>query len=573
MKKPAKSPSLSDDYRSLDTESLLALLAEKDAQIVSAEDQIASTQTQLTSAEAQLTSAEAKLASAQSKLSNTQGKVKQQETYITILEEYLRLAKTKQFGASSEKSTFQVDLFDEAELEVALSEFEVLLPEEDLVAPPAKKTRRRGFSEDLNRVRIEIPLSEEDKKGAQSTFFSKVKEELEFIPAQLNVLEYWQEKAVFTQDNGTDSIVAAQRPTHPLGKCIASTSLLAHIITAKYADGLPLYRQEGILRRYGGDVSRSCMAHWIVRLEDAFKPLLNLIREVQNDSDYLQADETRMYVLKEPGKTAQSDKWMWVIRGGPPDKPAVLFDYDPSRAGSVPVRLLEGFSGVLQADGYSGYGQVCANNDITRIGCMDHARRKFVEAAKASKPSKQKRKNQPSKADVALGKIRKLYRIEAELKNANDEQRYAARQRLAVPLLDELKVWLEKNVAKVLKGGHTYKAIQYMLNQWSYLIGYCEDGKLHISNALAENAIRPFAIGRKAWLFADTPQGAHASAACYSLIETAKANNLEPYAYIKYVLDHIGEADTAEQIEALLPWNVDMVSGEDNAQVFGASIR
>ncbi|MCG8432300.1 MAG: IS66 family transposase, partial [Candidatus Omnitrophica bacterium] len=351
-----------------------------------------------------------------------------------------------------------------------------------------------------------------------------------------NVLEYWQEKAVFAQENGADKVVAAARPTHPLGKCFASTSLLAHIITAKYADGLPLYRQEGILKRYGGGVSRSCMANWIVRLEGVFNPLLNLVREEQNGSDYLQADETRMHVLKEPGKSAQSDKWMWVIRGGPPDKPSVLFDYDPSRAGSVPVRLLDGFSGVLQADGYSGYGQVCTQNGITRIGCMDHARRKFADAVKASKPAKQKaRKGQPTKADVVLGKIRKLYRIESELKDCSDEQRYTARQKLAVPILNDLKVWLEKNIAKVQKDGHTHKAVQYMLNQWEYLIGYCNDGKLQISNALAENAIRPFATGRRAWLFADTPQGARASAACYSLIETAKANGLEPYAYIKYL--------------------------------------
>ncbi len=534
MKKAANKSTSIDDYRGLDTEALVALLAEKDAQLAASKSQ-----------------------------------VKEQKTYINILEEYLRLAKAKQFGASSEKLDFQVDLFDEAELEVALAEFETQLPEEDLIAPPAKQTRRRGFSENLNRVRIELPLSDEEKAGAQSTFFTKVKEELEFIPAQLNVLEYWQEKAVFPQADGADKVVAATRPTHPLGKCFASTSLLAHIITAKYADGLPLYRQEGILKRYGGDVSRSCMANWIVRLEDVFKPLLNLVREVQNDSDYLQADETRMQVLKEPGKTAQSDKWMWVIRGGPPDKPSVLFDYDPSRAGSVPVRLLDGFSGVLQADGYSGYGQVCAQNGITRIGCLDHARRKFVEAVKASEPVKQKRrKGQPTKADVALGKIRKLYRIESELKDSSDEQRYAARQKLALPILTDLKGWLEKNITKVQKGGHTHKAIQYMLNQWEYLVGYCNDGKLQISNALAENAIRPFATGRRAWLFADTPQGARASAACYSLIETAKANGLEPYAYIKYLLDHIGGADTLDKLEALLPWNAPSEKFEKNAKVF-----
>jgi transposase len=392
--------------------------------------------------------------------------------------------------------------------------------------------------------------------GAQSTFFTKTKEELEYIPAKLHVLEYWQEKAVFSQEDGSDKLVAAQRPNHPLDKCFASLSLLAYIIVAKYADGMPLYRLESIIKRSGAELNRSTMAQWIIRLDLVFKPLLKRIRTLQNSGGYLQADETRLQVLKEPGKTAQSDKWMWVIRGGPPGKPSVLFDYDPSRAGAVAERLLDGFSGVLQADGYSGYSQVCKKDTVTRIGCMDHARRKFIEAIKAAEPAKGvKRKGQPSKADVALSKIRQLYRIETGIKDQDNHQRYNTRQALAVPILESLKIWLEKNIGKVLKGSHTFKAMQYMLNQWPYLVDYCADGKLNISNALAENAIRPFAIGRKAWLFADTPHGARASATCYSLIETAKANGIDPYAYIKYILDHIADADTPEKLDALLPWN------------------
>lgn len=548
MKKAARTRKKTKNYRALDADALVALLEKKDSL---------------------LKEKESLLEEKDSQLSSSKQRAKEQKNYIVILEECLRLATIRKFCASSEKLDFQMGLFDEAELEVALAELDVQLPEEKSVTKPTNKQRRRGFSKDLNRIRIELKLSEAEKAGAKSTFFAKVKEELEFIPAKLNVLEYWQEKAVFPQDNGADKVVTAARPSHPLGKCTASTSLLAHIITAKYADGLPLYRQEGILKRYGGEVSRSCMAHWIVRLEDVFKPLLSLVREVQNESDYLQADETRMPVLKEPGKTVQSQKWMWVIRGGPPDKPSVLFYYDPSRGGSVPVRLLDGFNGVLQADGYSGYSVVCAQNNITRIGCMDHARRKFVEAVKASQPAgTKKHRSQLTKAEIALDKIRKLYRIEKVLKNISDEQRYAGRQKLALPVLKELKTWLDDNIQKVFKGGHTHKAMQYMLNQWEYLIGYCEDGRLQISNVLAENAIRPLAVGRKAWLFADTSKGACASAACYSLIETAKANSLEPYAYIKYVLDHIGEADTLDKLEALLPWNVPMEKFEKNVAVF-----
>ena len=481
--------------------------------------------------------------------------IHEQQKRIRLLEEYLRLAEVQRFCASSEKLPCQSDLFDEAELEVALSELEAQLSEDEWVRP-RKKSRKRGFNENLPRIQIHLRLSEDEKAGADKTFFTKVKEELDIVPARARVLEYWQEKAVFAGE-GQDSIVAARRPAHPLGKCFASPALLAHIIVSKYADGLPLYRLEGMLKRYGGEISRSNMAHWIVRLHEIFLPLINLIREAQLEGDYLQGDETRMPVLKEPGKTAQSDKWMWVVRGGPPDKPAVLFDYDPSRSGSVPERLLEGFTGVFQADGYSGYNRVCQANSITRIGCFDHARRKFVEASRAAEgPKKHTKAAQPSKADVALSKIRKLYTIEKSIQDLDDEGKKQARQALSVPALNDLQQWLEKNASRVSKDSLTHKAMTYTLNQWEYLIGYCADGRLNISNALAENAIRPFAVGRKAWLFADTPQGARASATCYSLVETAKLNGLDPHSYINHVLAHIAEADTVEKLEALLPWNV-----------------
>ncbi|MDD2762298.1 MAG: IS66 family transposase, partial [Methylomonas sp.] len=300
----------------------------------------------------------------------------------------------------------------------------------------------------------------------------------------------------------------------------------------------------------------SQMAHLVVPLEHYLKPLMTLIRESQNGYDYLQADETRIQVLKEDGKTAQSDKWMWVTCGGPPDEPSILFEYDPSRAGRIIERLLDGFSGVLQADGYSGYGKLCTNNGLTRIGCWDHVRRKFVEARKIALPTQGSANDNLSMADIALQKIGQLYAIERQIKEQTPEQKRAARQANSLPRLNELKAWLEDKAPRLLKGSQTRKAMEYALNQWPYLIGYCEDGRLNMSNIKVENAIRPFAVGRRAWLFADTAQGAQASATIYSLIETAKANGLEPYAYFLHLLNHIGAADSVEAIEALLPWNV-----------------
>ena len=485
--------------------------------------------------------------------------IAEQQKLLALMEEQLRLARQRRFGASSEKQPHQGDFFDEAELEVALSEIEAQLPDEAPSKP--KRKPRAGFSDKLPRVRIELPLSDAEKAGAHQTFFTKVKEELDIVPAQARVLEYWQEKAVFETDGGEQTFKAAPRPAHPLGKCIASVQLLAYVLTAKYADALPLYRLEHILKRYGGSISRTTMANWIIRLDDVFKPLINLLQEHQLSGDYLQADETRLQVLKDDGRSATSDKWMWLVRGGPPDRPVVLLHYDASRGEDVPSRLLDGFEGVLQTDGYAGYNKVCRENAITRIGCWDHARRKFVEAAKAT-PAKRKG-GKVSKADVAIGKIRKLYVIEDRIKDFDPEEKRRQRQQLSQPLLDDLEAWLKTNSPRVPKDSLTWKAIQYTLNQWDLLIGYCEDGHLHISNALAENAIRPFAIGRKNWLFADTARGARASATCYSLIETAKANGLEPYAYLRHVLEHIAAANTVEKIEALLPWNMPTKSAQE----------
>ena len=557
MKKTGKKQDKTVDYSGLTAAELLAVLAQKEGLLADACEQRDSALSERDSA---VNERDTALAQRNNAIVERNDAIAQRDKYKALTDELLRLAKIQRFCASSEKHPHQINLFDEAELEAAIDDLREQVPEE--THTPAhtttnkKKTRNRGFSATLNRIRREWLLSDEENAGASKTFFSKVKEELEYIPAQLNVVEIWQEKAVFdTQQD--EHMVAAARPTHPLGKCIATTSLLAYIITSKYADGLPLYRLNNMLARLGHEIGRNTMANWVIRLDEVFHPLIKLAREQQNQGNYIQADETRIQVLDEAGKSRQSDKWMWVTRGGPPDKPPVLFDYAPSRAGQVPARLLDGFNGVLQVDGYAGYAKVCRERQLPRIGCMDHARRKFIEASRAGTPShKNSKKGTPSKADVAIGYIQKLYAIERKIADLSSDEKYQARQTLAVPILSEFKPWLERNLPKVLKDSLTYKAIFYMLNQWDVLVAYCDYGYVNISNALAENAIRPFAVGRRNWLFADSSRGAHASATCYSLIETAKANGVEPSSYIKYVLDNIADATTVEKLEALLPWNV-----------------
>lgn len=490
--------------------------------------------------------------------------IAQQKKRIAALEEYLRLERARRFGASSEKYAGQQEmLFNDVETEddiaPAMQALEELKEIDETSSP--KKRGRKGLSKTLPRHQVHYFLNDDEKAGAVDTFFTVVKEELDIEPAKARVVEHLQEKAVFI-DNADDDkaserrIVAAKRPLHPLNKCIASINLLAYIIIAKYCDGLSLYALENILKRYGGDITRTAMANWVIRLSLELQPLINLARDHQLSYDYLQMDETRVKVLKEPQKSPQSDKWMWVSKGGPPDKPVVLFDYDPSRGAAVPARLLEGFDGYLQCDGLSSYDKVWHKQGLKQLGCFDHARRKFNEAIKAQP---KKKKTGASIADMAMGKINALYRLERKIKTLSPSERYIQRQEIAVPLLEDLKAWLEDRLVKTDKSGLTYKAIYYTLNQWDKLVRYCEDGRLEISNAGAENAIRPFAVGRRRWLFCDTPQGAHASAIHYSLIETCKSNGINPEEYYRYILARIAEADTVEKWEALLPWNVKAV--------------
>ena len=469
-----------------------------------------------------------------------------QHHHIALLEERIRLLQAQKYGRSSEQGQSQIELFE---------------PEQPSPPPPPpisdtstqskKHSGRKGFSADVPREPIYLELSEAEKAGAIDTFFVKAKEELDITPAKVRVLEYWQEKAVFIEQ-GQRRIVQAKRPLHVLGKAAVSVAFLAYLIVAKYCDALPLYRLEGIFNRYGGSVSRTTLAQWLIKLSIQLQPLINLLRDEQMSADYLQGDETRIKVLKEPGYKASSHKWMWVMRGGPPGRPIVLFDYDRSRGKQVAKRLLEVFDGrYFQSDGYSGYDEACLKKGIIQLGCWDHARRKFVEAQKAQ-PDPQA----PSKASEALSMINALYRIEREIKDLESKDKYHQRQLRSVPLLNELRTWLLDNAPTLMKGGKTREAVDYTLNQWPKLIRYCDDGQLHMSNILAENAIRPLALGRKAWLFADSPAGAKASAVYFSLVETAKANGVEPYEYLSKVIRQLPYVETVEQMEALLPWNM-----------------
>ena len=250
---------------------------------------------------------------------------------------------------------------------------------------------------------------------------------------------------------------------------------------------------------------------------------------------------------KKRGRKAQSKSYLWLQRGGPPDRQVVLIHYDPGRGAEVAEHLLEGFTDNLQADGYSGYNTAVANNDLIHVGCIAHARRKFVDTAKA-----QDRNRNRGKANRGLNLIRKLYRAEKKARKMKPDERDAR------PILDEMKGWLEQTLPLLPPASVTGQALHYLHNEWDKLIRYLDDGRLEIDKNLAENAIRPFVVGRKNRLFSNSVRGVKASDNLYSLIESAKANGLEPYTFLRFLFAKLPKAETVDGIETLLPGNLKM---------------
>lgn len=348
--------------------------------------------------------------------------------------------------------------------------------------------------------------------------------------------------------------MTADKPAQLIEKSMASPSVLAMLLTTKYADGLPLHRFEKVLKRHGVEIPRQTLARWVMQCGDHLQPLVNLLRDRLLESPVIHCDETRLQVLKEPDRDPGSQSWMWVQTGGPPAHPVVLFDYTSSRAQDVPQRLLEGYRGYLMTDDYAGYNAIAAQEGVERLGCWAHARRKFIDAQKAQP------KGKTGRADMALSMINKLYGVERDCKDLDDTGRLHARQHQSLPVLEKLKIWLDKAHPQITPQSALGKAVGYLASNWSKLTRYTEGGHLPIDNNPAERAIRPFVIGRKNWQFSDTPRGAHASALIYSLIETAKANGQEPYAWLRHVLERLPLATSAEDYEALLPWRCSQVA-------------
>lgn len=470
---------------------------------------------------------------------------------VDKLEEEKRKLLGRQFGPSSEKGpTPQMRLFNEPETlqdeEEAAAE-----TEKETITVPAHK-RRKPLPDHLARIDVEHDLSEEEKVctcGCTLTRIGEdITEQLDIIPTQIQVIRHIRSR--YACKGCEETVRTAPLPPQPIPRSNASPGLLSHIVVAKYQDALPLARQEKQFQRIGVDISRATLARWIIQLGTLVQPLIHLLRERMLLYDYIGMDETRIQVLKEPDRTAQSQSCIWAQQGGPPGQAITLFHYSTSRAARVADTLLDGFAGYLQVDGNPTYEVLeKAHKEIRLVGCTANARRKFFEAHKAQGKNKRS-----GKAQTGLALIQKLYGIEQAIRDRSPEDKRQQRQKRALPLLDELHAWALKSIDEVPPTSLTGKALQYLLGQWPKLIRYVEDGRLPIDNNATERAIRPFVIGRRNWLFAYTPAGASASANLYSLIETAKANGREPYEYLRHLFEFLPAAQTLEQLEALLPF-------------------
>jgi transposase len=486
------------------------------------------------------------------------------KTLVRYYEEQLRLAKHRRFGVSSEKSEYdanQLSFFNEVE---ATADVNVVEPELVEVEKHYRKHTRLTtdrLPKDLPVEVVEHDLPEKERicpecGGDLHVMGKETRRELILVPAQIKIREHVR-NVYSCRDCERDEcgvpIVKAPKDEPVLKGSFASPEAVAQIMTQKFVMGLPLYRQEQEMKRAGVMLSRQTMSNWLIRAtEDWLEPIYDMLHEVLCIHDVLHADETTLQVLREPGKTAQSKSYMWLYRtGSDAIYPIVLYEYQPDRRGKRPAEFLKGFKGYLHADGYDGYHSLPGG--VTIVGCWAHARRKFDEVLKAL-PEKDREGNDAMRAKRYCDSLFELERSFAKL---SSHERCLKRQELSKPLLDTFYAWA--GTLKIVPKTGLGIALHYLFSQRKNLERYLLDGRLEISNNRAERSIKPFVIGRKNFLFANTPRGAKASAIMFSLIETAKENGINPFTYLTYVFQNAPNWDIRNNLDAvqlLLPASV-----------------
>ncbi|MTH55804.1 IS66 family transposase [Bacillus mangrovi] len=488
---------------------------------------------------------------------------KELKALVAWYEEQFRLKKHQEFGASSEKTPddqLSLPLFNEAEITATPLEEE---PEEEACAEATPtKSPRKTISADLPLETVTHTLPKEEQAcsscGNELHMMKKeVRRELEIIPAQVKVVEH--EREVYAcrtceREGITTPILRAPMPNPVFPKSMASPSAVAYVLTQKYMAGIPLYRLEKQFEQLGVPLSRQTLSNWTLYSADQwFDPLIQHMRKHLGNQEVLHADETTVQVLQEKGRAPTTNSYMWMYRTGKTSPPCVLFDYQTTRAAKHPQRFLKDFKGKLHVDGYSSYESLPG---VTLSGCWAHARRKFDEAQKSAPP---KQGGQLTLAEQALQEIGRIYKVEKEIAKGEStpEERFSIRQKQSKPLVEAFFTWLKKIRPQVLPKSSLGIAIKYTLNQQRKLEEPFKDGRLEIDNNLAERSIKPFVIGRKNWLFSQSSKGAKASATVYSLIETAKENQLNVFQYLVYLFETMPNIDhkDSQKIEGLMPWS------------------
>ena len=495
-------------------------------------------------------------------------KTKELEFMNALLSDRLALAQRKQFGSSSEKYAEgyeQMDLFNEAEQEADPNAAE---PEMEEIHPKSYKRKKPTGKkeEDLSAFEttevIKHKLEGNDRFCSEcGTKYKVVTTEtvkyLKFIPARFEVVE---ETTYVYACPKCGMMKRPQKDPSLLKGSVATPSLVAGIMNAKYVNGMPLARQEREFARYNLNLSTKTMANWIILCAKRYlQPIYDLMREEFLRSRYIHCDETRLQVIDEPEQKGTTQNWMWVYLtdeySGSPRM--VLFQYERTRGGYHPVEFLgDEFRGYLTCDGYQAYHGL--PEQITVTGCMAHARRRFDEALTPLKKGFTKEQLKETTAYQAMARIGMLYKIEELIRNQSPEERYAERQKQSKPLLEAFFGWLHTLEGSVNRSSKIGEAVLYALNQEKYLEAYLEDGHLSIDNSAAERAVKNFAIGRRNWLFSKSIKGAEASATVYSITETALLNGLKPYDYVAYILERmkdLGPFPSKEDLQQLLPWS------------------
>ena len=491
------------------------------------------------------------------------------EQQVGLLTEAIRLARQKRFGASSEHSSEEAMeqlslLFNEAEVYA-----DQTAKEDDSSVAVAAHKRHKKHEYTLDELPENVPVEVVEHRlpeealvcpncGDTMTEIGKeVRRRLKLVPAKAVVVEDWYYTYACRnceKENTETPVVKAAREPNFIPGSFATPEAAAHLMVQKFVMGSPLYRQEQELKRQGISLSRQTMSNWLLwSAEHLLQPVYDRLHEELLKREVLHADETTLQVLHEPGKTAQSNSYMWLYRtSGDTGRPIVLFDYQPGRGACHPKTFLSGFKGYLHTDGYGVYHKL---PEITVVGCWAHARRKFDEAMK----SLPKGKARNSSAAQGLAYCNLLFKIEEGLAGLSPKERHDQRLKQAKPVLDALSAWANTRTAapKSALG----KALSYLKDQWPYLLNYLKDGRLELSNNRAERSIKPFVIDRKNFLFANTPSGAKSSAVIFSLIQTAAENGLDPYRYLTWLLSSAAEMDLAQSQNArlLLPWNAPAV--------------